>query len=135
MKYIIAEKRRTRAPFTGDRPVSSQTKVTPWGEGAPYNGRFYNQEYREGGYDGCEDCMVTCLPGTKVVDITSCLDRLVESAEEEEAVVVHVQAVMEAKLRLLGRKLKTRTIKVVFSEVLSVPHTRCSMLLSTRSKT
>nr|GFB50161.1 hypothetical protein [Tanacetum cinerariifolium] len=89
--------------------------------------------------DGCEDRMVTCLPGAKVADVTSRLDRLVESAGEEVAVVVHVgtndvgkcsravleakfsRAVLEAKFRLLGRKLKSRTPKVAFSEVLPVP--------------
>ena len=80
--------------------------------------------------DGCDDRMVTCLPGAKVADITSRLDRLVESAGEEVAVVVHVgtndvgkgsREVLEAKFRLLGRRLKARTPKVAFSEVLPVP--------------
>lgn len=76
------------------------------------------------------DRMVTCLPGAKVADITRVIDRLVDSAGEESAVVVHVgtndvgkcsREVLEQKFRLLGRRLKARTSKVAFSEVLPVP--------------
>lgn len=40
--------------------------------------------------DGYVDYKMTFLPGTKIVDITSHLDRLVESAREEVVGVVHV---------------------------------------------
>ena len=80
--------------------------------------------------DSCEDHTVTCLSSAKVVDITSRLDRLVESAGYEIAVVDHISTndvekcsceVLEAKFRLFGRKLKARTSKAAFSEVLPVP--------------
>ena len=75
--------------------------------------------------------MVTCVPGAKVANITYHLDRLVESAEDKVPVVVHVgtnnvgkcsHEALEAKFRLSRRKLKARTSKVAFSEVLPVPH-------------
>ena len=83
-----------------------------------------------------------CLPGAKVTDITSHLDRLVESPGDEVAVVVHVgtnnmgkcsREVLEAKFRLLRRKLKAKTSKVAFSEVLTVPRTRPARQAELRS--
>ena len=74
--------------------------------------------------------MVTCLPGAKVEDLLRHLDRLMCSAGEELVVVVHVgtndvgkgrRDVLEAKFRLLGKRLKSRTSMVAFSEMLPVP--------------
>lgn len=82
-----------------------------------------------GGSDRCEDYMVTCLSSVKVAGVTSCLRRLVESAGEEVVVVVHVSTNdvenvarrgLEAKFRLLVRKLIARTQKVAFLKVPAV---------------
>lgn len=80
--------------------------------------------------DAHDNRVVSCLPGAKVADITRNLDSLLERTGKEPVVVVHVgtndvgkakQSVLEAKFRLLGRRLKSRTSKVAFSEVLPVP--------------
>ena len=39
---------------------------------------------------GREDRLVTCLPGAKVADLTRHLDKVLDSAGEESAVLVHV---------------------------------------------
>ena len=75
---------------------------------------------------------MSTLPGAKVMDVTSRLERLGKSAGDKVALLVHVgnkdvgkcsHEVVEAKFWLLGKKLKARTSKVAFSEVLPVPHT------------
>ena len=81
--------------------------------------------------DSCEDRTVTYLTGAKVTDIMYPLDRLVENAGEK-VVVLYVstkdmgecsQKALDAKFRLLGKKLKARTSMVVFLEVLPLPRT------------
>lgn len=40
--------------------------------------------------EGSESGVLTCLPGEKVADITHDLDRLIYTAGEESAVMVHI---------------------------------------------
>ncbi|XP_056375946.1 uncharacterized protein LOC130273348 [Hyla sarda] len=73
---------------------------------------------------------VCCLPGARVRHIADRVDRLLGGAGEDPAVMVHIGtndkvrgrwSVLKNDFRDLGRKLKARTSKVVFSEILPVP--------------
>lgn len=61
--------------------------------------------------------MVTCVWGSKVVDLTRYVARLLGRAWEEPVIMVHVatsifdkgdREVLEVKFRLLSRRLKSR---------------------------
>uniref|UniRef100_A0A8C3F4Q9 SGNH hydrolase-type esterase domain-containing protein n=1 Tax=Chrysemys picta bellii TaxID=8478 RepID=A0A8C3F4Q9_CHRPI len=120
--------------------VASRTEVTSLGEETPVArkrqvlvlGDSIIRNIDSWVCDDRENLMVTCLPGAKVADLSRHLDRLMCSAGEEPVVVVHVgtndigkgrRDVLEAKFRLLGKRLKSRTSMVAFSEMLPVPHT------------
>ena len=73
---------------------------------------------------------VCCLPGARVRHITDLADRILGGAGEDPAVMVHVGTndkvrgrwrVLKNDFRDLGAKLRSRTSKVVFSEILPVP--------------
>ncbi|XP_064417904.1 uncharacterized protein LOC135358278 [Latimeria chalumnae] len=77
-----------------------------------------------------ENRMVSCLPGARVEDLRSRVDRMLEGMGEEPVVVVHVGTnnigrtrpeVLRANFIDLGRQLRKRTSRVVFSEILPVP--------------
>ncbi|XP_075774322.1 uncharacterized protein LOC142825946 [Pelodiscus sinensis] len=120
-----------------DVAVSSCTEDTSDGEGMPARkrqvlvvGDSILRNIDSWVCDDRENRMVTCLPGAKVADLSRHLDRLMCSAGEEPVVVVHVgtndvgksrRDVLEAKFRLLGKRLKSRTSMVAFSEMLPVP--------------
>lgn len=85
--------------------------------------------------------MVTGLPAAKVADLLKHLDNRLCSAGEEPVLVGHVgtsdvgkgrREVLEATFRLLGRRLKSRTAVVVFSEMLPVPRARQNCRVSLR---
>ena len=124
--------------FPEDVAVSSRTEDTSEGEGTPVRkrqvlvvGDSIVRNIDSWVCDDRENRMVTCLPGAKVADLSRHLDRLMCSAGEEPVVVVHVgtndigkgrRDALEAKFRLLGKRLKSRTSMVAFSEMLPVPH-------------
>ena len=73
---------------------------------------------------------VCCLPGARVRHIADRVDRLLGGAGEDPAVMVHIGTndkvrgrwrVLKNDFRDLGQKLRARTSKVVFSEILPVP--------------
>lgn len=73
---------------------------------------------------------VCCLPGARVRHIADRVDRLLGGAGEDPAVMVHIGtndkvrgrwSVLKNDFRDLGHKLRARTSKVVFSEILPVP--------------
>ncbi|XP_050804876.1 uncharacterized protein LOC127048856 [Gopherus flavomarginatus] len=118
--------------------VASHTEVTSPGEGTPVSrkrqvlvmGDSIIRNIDSWVCDDQENRMVTCLPGAKIADLSRHLDRLMCSAGEEPVVVVHVgtndigkgrKDVLEAKFKLLGKRLKSRTSMVAFSEMLPVP--------------
>uniref|UniRef100_A0A8C4RFU8 Uncharacterized protein n=1 Tax=Erpetoichthys calabaricus TaxID=27687 RepID=A0A8C4RFU8_ERPCA len=78
-----------------------------------------------------ESCMVCCLPGAQVGDLSGRVDRLWARAGVDPVVIVHVGtddmhkgslSVLQTKFKELGAMLRSRTDEVVFSEVLPVPH-------------
>uniref|UniRef100_A0A8C3IA66 SGNH hydrolase-type esterase domain-containing protein n=1 Tax=Chrysemys picta bellii TaxID=8478 RepID=A0A8C3IA66_CHRPI len=114
--------------------VSSRTEVTSLGEETPVIRKrqvlVMGDSIIRNIDNDWENRMVTCLPGATVVDRSRYLHRLMCSAGEEPVVVVHVgtndigkgrRDVLEAKFRLLGKRLKSRTSMVAFSEMLPVP--------------
>ncbi|XP_053160636.1 uncharacterized protein LOC128348917 [Hemicordylus capensis] len=117
-------------PSVDDEPISSRTGDTPLGGGGLLVvGDSIIRGIERWVCDPRVDRTVTCLPGAKVADIMQCLDRLLGSAGEETVVVVHVgtndvgkcsREVLEAKFRLIGSILKSRTPKLAFSEMLPV---------------
>ena len=92
--------------------MSSCTEDTRHGEGGRallIVGNLIVRNMEQRVCDSYEDHTMTCLPGVKLLDITSHLDRLVESAQHKVAVVVYVstnnvgkcnQEVLEGKFRL-----------------------------------
>lgn len=73
---------------------------------------------------------VCCLPGARVRHIADRVDRLLGGAGENPAVMVHIGtndkvrgrwSVLKNDFRDLGQKLRARTSKVIFSEILPVP--------------
>lgn len=76
--------------------------------------------------------MVNCLAHAKVADLRRHLDRLICSAGEESVFLVNVgtsdigkdwREALEAKFSLLGKRLKSNTSMVAFSEMLLVTRT------------
>uniref|UniRef100_A0A8C5MJG2 SGNH hydrolase-type esterase domain-containing protein n=1 Tax=Leptobrachium leishanense TaxID=445787 RepID=A0A8C5MJG2_9ANUR len=73
---------------------------------------------------------VCCLPGARVRHVVDRVDRLLGGAGEDPAVMVHIGTNdkvsgrwkdLKNDFRELGSKLKKRSSKVVFSEILPVP--------------
>lgn len=74
--------------------------------------------------------MGSCLLGARVEDLWSQIDRMFEGMGEEPVVVVHVGTNNIGRTRLeffranfidVGRQLRKKTSRVVFSEILPVP--------------
>uniref|UniRef100_A0A8C5M2I2 SGNH hydrolase-type esterase domain-containing protein n=1 Tax=Leptobrachium leishanense TaxID=445787 RepID=A0A8C5M2I2_9ANUR len=74
---------------------------------------------------------VCCLPGARVRHVVDRVDRLLGGAGDDPAVMVHIGTNdkvsgrwkdLKNDFRELGSKLKKRSSKVVFSEILPVPH-------------
>uniref|UniRef100_A0A8C4T207 SGNH hydrolase-type esterase domain-containing protein n=1 Tax=Erpetoichthys calabaricus TaxID=27687 RepID=A0A8C4T207_ERPCA len=77
-----------------------------------------------------ESRTVCCLPGAQVGDLPGKMDRLLARAGVDSVFIVHVGtndihkgrlSVLKSIFKELGAKLRSRTDKVVFSEVLPVP--------------
>uniref|UniRef100_A0A8C5Q0H1 SGNH hydrolase-type esterase domain-containing protein n=1 Tax=Leptobrachium leishanense TaxID=445787 RepID=A0A8C5Q0H1_9ANUR len=76
---------------------------------------------------------VFCLPGARVRHVVDRVDRLLGGAGDDPAVMVHIGTNDKVRgrwkdlkndFRELGSKLKKRSSKVVFSEILPVPRDR-----------
>ena len=74
--------------------------------------------------------MVVCLPGARVRDVSDRVQDILEWEGDQPEVVVHVgtnnigrnsEEVLKREYRELGRKLRSRTTKVVISGLLPVP--------------
>lgn len=74
--------------------------------------------------------MVCCLPGARVRHVVDRVDKLLGGAGHDPAVLVHVGTndrihgkwrILKNQFNELGRKLKGRTSKVIFSGILPVP--------------
>uniref|UniRef100_A0A803JI24 SGNH hydrolase-type esterase domain-containing protein n=1 Tax=Xenopus tropicalis TaxID=8364 RepID=A0A803JI24_XENTR len=73
---------------------------------------------------------VCCLPGARVRHVVERVDKLLGGAGEDPAVLVHIGTndkvrgggeVLKNDFKKLGAKLRARTSKVIFSEILPVP--------------
>ncbi|VEL31290.1 unnamed protein product [Protopolystoma xenopodis] len=73
---------------------------------------------------------VCCLPGARVRHVVERVDRLLGGAGEDPAVLVHIGTndkvrgggeVLKNDFKKLGSKLRARTSKVIFSEILPEP--------------
>lgn len=116
----------------GDGPVSLDTEDSSHGLGGGgvlVVGDLINRNIESGFCDRNFDCMMTCLPGAEIVEITHSLDRLLVLGRNQQSCM---KACMKApmtegnvggKFRSLGRILKARTSSVASSEVLLVPYT------------
>ncbi|XP_059504239.1 uncharacterized protein LOC132209920 isoform X2 [Stegostoma tigrinum] len=74
--------------------------------------------------------MVCCLPGARIQDVTDRVQRILEGEGEDPEVLVHVgtndfgkkrRSILQRDFRELGRRLKSRTSRVVISGFLPVP--------------
>ncbi|XP_062909111.1 uncharacterized protein LOC134349138 [Mobula hypostoma] len=74
--------------------------------------------------------MVCCLPGARIQDVTDRVQGILKSEGEDPEVVVHVgtndvgkngKDILQRDFRELGRRLKSRTSRVVISGLLPVP--------------
>ncbi|XP_059821606.1 uncharacterized protein LOC132391883 [Hypanus sabinus] len=77
-----------------------------------------------------DTCMVCCLPGARVQDVSGQVRNILKGKGEHPAVLVHDgtndidrkrKEVLKRDFRELGRKLRSRTSRVVISGLLPVP--------------